>query len=50
MSAINIYFYLLMISDYEGNVVTLCEVPHVNLGYKLYWEGDVVTLLFTCPL
>ena len=34
MSAINIYFYLLMISDYEGDVVTLCNIPHVNVGYK----------------
>ena len=34
MSAINIYFYLLMISDYEGDVVTLCNVPNVNVGYK----------------
>ena len=28
MSAINIYFYLLLILDYEG------DVPHVNVGYK----------------
>ena len=28
MSAINI------ISYYEGDVVTLCNVPHVNVGYK----------------
>ena len=34
MSAINIYFYLLMISDYEEDVVTLCNIPHVNVGYK----------------
>ena len=34
MSAINIYFYLLMISDYEGDVVTSCNIPHVNVGYK----------------
>ena len=32
-----------MISDYDGDVVTLCNVPHVNVGYK-YYEGDVVTL------
>ena len=43
MSAIHIYFYLLIISDYEGDVVTLCNIPHVNVGYK-YYEGDVVTL------
>ena len=29
-----LYFYLLMISDYEGDVVTLCNIPHVNVGYK----------------
>ena len=42
MSAINIYFYLLMISNYEGDVVKLCnidgvmvcKVTHINVGYK----------------
>ena len=34
MSAINIYLYLLLILDYEGDVVTLCNNPHVNVGYK----------------
>ena len=34
MSGINIYFYLLLILDYEGDVVTLCNIPHVNVGYK----------------
>ena len=34
MSAINIYFYLLMISECEGDVVTFCKVPNVNVGYK----------------
>ena len=34
MLAINIYFYLLMISNYEGDVVTLCNIHHVNVGYK----------------
>ena len=34
MSAINIYFYLLLILDYERDVVTLCNIPHVNVGYK----------------
>ena len=33
MSSITIYFYLLMISA-EGDVVTLCNIPHVNVGYK----------------
>ena len=23
-----------IISDYEGDVVMLCNVPHVNVGYK----------------
>ena len=40
MSAINFYFYLLMISDYGGDVVALCNIPHVNVGYKY-------SLLFT---
>ena len=34
MSAINIYFYLLLILDYEGDVVNLCNIPHVNVCYK----------------
>ena len=34
MLAINIYFYLLVISDYEVDVVKLCEVSHVNVSYK----------------
>ena len=47
MLAINI------ISYYEGDVVTLCNVPHVNVDYKYlliftfmisHYEGDVVTL------
>ena len=43
MSAINIYFYLLMIFDYERDVVTLCNVSHVNVNYK-YYEGNVIKL------
>ena len=34
MQAINIYFYLLLILDYEGDVVTLWNIPHVNVGDK----------------
>ena len=34
MSAINICFYLLLILDYGGYVVTLCNIPHINVGYK----------------
>ena len=29
MLAINIYFYLLMISNYEGDVVKLCNIDGV---------------------
>ena len=49
MSAINIYFYLLMISDYEGDVVTLCNIIHVNVGYKYLllftYDVDVTPLI-----
>ena len=34
ISAINIYFYLLVIYDYKGDIVMLCNVPHVNVCYK----------------